>query len=174
MHTIYVVFQSYGSYDVPRISITDARSFQAFAAILDWLTRLASISYWYRSDLNLLFNLWISKVRGYDQVCSRRPIATNKIHTQIPTHFSNLWSWIVVMLSQKRQWFVWAPFYPEFKNIILSKKKKKNTKKKQTLRGKNFRKLVIRSNFHHKKIIMPTFQALTLHQKKQRDCRLTT
>ena len=28
----------------------DARSFQAFAAILDWLTHLAPISCWYRSD----------------------------------------------------------------------------------------------------------------------------
>ena len=32
-HTIYVVFQSRGFYDVPRVLIAGARSFQAFAAI---------------------------------------------------------------------------------------------------------------------------------------------
>ena len=37
-HTIYVVFQSHGLYDVPRVLIADARSFQALDAILDWLT----------------------------------------------------------------------------------------------------------------------------------------
>ena len=34
-HTIYVVFQSRGFYDVPRVLIADARSFQGFAAVLD-------------------------------------------------------------------------------------------------------------------------------------------
>ena len=51
-HTFYVVFQSPGFYDVQRVLIlfADARPFQALAAILDWLTHLASISYPYRSD----------------------------------------------------------------------------------------------------------------------------
>ena len=34
-HTIAVVFQSRGFYDVPRVLIAHARLFQAFAAILD-------------------------------------------------------------------------------------------------------------------------------------------
>ena len=38
-HTTHV-----GFYDVPWVMIADARSFQAFAAIFDWLTHLASIS----------------------------------------------------------------------------------------------------------------------------------
>ena len=41
---ICVIFQSGGFCDVPRVLITDARSFQALAAILDWLTHLDSIS----------------------------------------------------------------------------------------------------------------------------------
>ena len=45
-----VVFQSTGVYDVQRVLIADARLFLALAAILDWLTHLASISYGYRSD----------------------------------------------------------------------------------------------------------------------------
>ena len=40
-HTIYVVFHSRGFYDVPRVFIVDARSFQ---------THLTSMSFWYRSD----------------------------------------------------------------------------------------------------------------------------
>ena len=43
-HTMYVVFQSRGFYDVPRVLVADARSFQALATILDWLTHLPSIS----------------------------------------------------------------------------------------------------------------------------------
>ena len=34
-HTFFVVFQSRGLYDVPRVLIADARSFQVFAVILD-------------------------------------------------------------------------------------------------------------------------------------------
>ena len=34
-HTIYVAFHSCGFYDVPRVLIADARSFQALATILD-------------------------------------------------------------------------------------------------------------------------------------------
>ena len=34
----------------PRVLIADARSFQALVAILDYVTRLASMSCWYRSD----------------------------------------------------------------------------------------------------------------------------
>ena len=49
-HTIFVVFQARGFHDVPRVVIADARPFQALAAILDMVTRLASISCWYRSD----------------------------------------------------------------------------------------------------------------------------
>ena len=41
---------SHGFYDVPRVLIANARSFQAFAAILDWQRHLASISCRYRSD----------------------------------------------------------------------------------------------------------------------------
>ena len=49
-HTIYVVFYSRGFHDVPRVLIADARSFQALAAILDYVTYLASMSCWYRAD----------------------------------------------------------------------------------------------------------------------------
>ena len=49
-HTIDVVFHSRGFYDVQRVLIADARSFQALAAILDCVTYFASISCWYRSD----------------------------------------------------------------------------------------------------------------------------
>ena len=50
MHNIYVVFHSRGFYYVPRVLISDARSFQSLAAIFDFVTKLASISLWYRSD----------------------------------------------------------------------------------------------------------------------------
>ena len=89
-HTIYVVFQSRRFYCVPRVLIADARSFQAFAAILDWPTHLALNSCWYRSDarqygfrLPQAALLWISKVRGYDHVC-RRWSAKKKKNTQNP------------------------------------------------------------------------------------------
>ena len=36
-NTIYVVFHSCGCYDVPWVLITDARSFQALATILDYM-----------------------------------------------------------------------------------------------------------------------------------------
>ena len=49
-HSIYVIFQSCGFHDAPRVLIVDASSFQAFTAILDWLTHLASISCWYQSN----------------------------------------------------------------------------------------------------------------------------
>jgi len=49
-HTIYVVFHSRGFFDVPRVLIADARSFQALAAILDYVTHLDSMSCWHRSD----------------------------------------------------------------------------------------------------------------------------
>ena len=49
-HTIYVVFQSRGFYDVPRVLIGDAKSFQALAATLDYVILLASTSLWYQSD----------------------------------------------------------------------------------------------------------------------------
>ena len=49
-HTIHVVFHSRGFYDVPRVLIADARSFQALAAIWDYVTHLASVSCCYRSD----------------------------------------------------------------------------------------------------------------------------
>ena len=77
--TIYVVFQSRGFYDVPWVLISDARSFQALAPILDWLTiwprfhagidpmpRKMNLDHPCQAAL-----LWISKVRGYDRVCSR-------------------------------------------------------------------------------------------------------
>ena len=48
--TIYVVFQSCRFYYVLHVLIEDARSFQALAAKLDWLTHLASISCWYQCD----------------------------------------------------------------------------------------------------------------------------
>ena len=44
---IYVVFQAHGFLWA---LIADARSFQTFSTILDWLTHLASISCWYQSD----------------------------------------------------------------------------------------------------------------------------
>ena len=50
MHTIYIVFHSSWFYDVPQVLIADARSFQALPAILDYVTHIASMSYWYQSD----------------------------------------------------------------------------------------------------------------------------
>ena len=50
IHTIYIVFQSCKHYSVPWVLMTDARPFHAFAAILDWLTHLASISCWHWFD----------------------------------------------------------------------------------------------------------------------------
>ena len=50
MHTIYVVSHPRGFNDVPRALIADDRSFQALAAILDYVTHLAPMSCWYRSD----------------------------------------------------------------------------------------------------------------------------
>ena len=49
-HAIDVVFQSRGFYDVSRVLIADARSFQVFAAILNRLTHLTHFSCCYRSD----------------------------------------------------------------------------------------------------------------------------
>ena len=49
-HTIYVFFHSCAFYEDPRVLIADARSFQAFDAILDHVTHSASISCWYRSN----------------------------------------------------------------------------------------------------------------------------
>ena len=48
--TIYVAFHSRGFYDVPRILIRMLGHFLALAAILDYVTHLASMSCWYRSD----------------------------------------------------------------------------------------------------------------------------
>ena len=42
--SIYVVFPSRGFYEVPRVLIAAARSFQALAAILDYVTHLALMS----------------------------------------------------------------------------------------------------------------------------------
>ena len=77
-HTIYVFCQSRGFYYVPWVLISDARSFQALVAMLDWQTHLASMLCWYRSNvrrdefrLSQAALLWISKVRGYDHVYSR-------------------------------------------------------------------------------------------------------
>lgn len=50
IHTIYIVFQPCRHYSVPWVLMTDARPFHAFAAILDWLTHLASISCWHWSN----------------------------------------------------------------------------------------------------------------------------
>ena len=81
-HTIYVVLQSCG------ISSWMPGKFQAFTAILNWLTHLASISCWYRSDARQdefwKFQVtlsWISKVQGYHLDCSRW---SAKKHVQIP------------------------------------------------------------------------------------------
>ena len=63
--TIYVVFHSRGFYDVPRVLIAGARLFQALAAILDYVTHLASVSCWSQAAL-----LRISQERGSDHVCS--------------------------------------------------------------------------------------------------------
>ena len=53
-------------YDVPRVFIADARSFQAYVAILDFVTHLASITCWCRSDArqDKFVLLCMSKVRG--------------------------------------------------------------------------------------------------------------
>ena len=45
-----VVLHSCRFYDVPRVLIADATAFQALAAVLDYVTHLASMSCWYRSD----------------------------------------------------------------------------------------------------------------------------
>ena len=97
------VFQSCGFYNVPRVLITDARSFQALATILDYVPYLASISCRYRSDtrqdefwVSQTTLLWISKVRGYDHVCSRwnrnPSYKSRKTHRR---HFPNLWLLLV-------------------------------------------------------------------------------
>ena len=102
--TIYVLFQSRGFYDLRLILIADARSFPALAAILDWLTHLASISWWYRSDArhdefrkSQAVLLWISKVRGYDHVCRRcsKKHANTKYKAikHIERTASSLWFW---------------------------------------------------------------------------------
>ena len=48
--TVSVVFHSHGFYDVPWVFIVDARSFHALAAIVDYVTHLASMLCWYRPD----------------------------------------------------------------------------------------------------------------------------
>ena len=45
IHSIYVAFHCRRFCDVPRVLIADARSFQALAAILDYVTHLALIDY---------------------------------------------------------------------------------------------------------------------------------
>ena len=173
MHTVYVVFQSHGFYEVPRISITDARSFHAFAAILEWLTQLAPISSCFLICEFQKYEVMTKSVVGGH--------ATNKIHTPIPvikqSNTSNTLFQSLIMNSSniitEETVVCVGTLLSWVQQHHFIKKNKKTKKKRQTLRGKNLRKLVIRSNFHHKKIIMPTFQALTLHQKKQRDCRLT-
>ena len=68
-----VVFHSCKFYDVPRVLIADSRTFQALAS--DYVTYLVSMSCWYRSDAgqdeSQAALLRISKVRGYDHLCSR-------------------------------------------------------------------------------------------------------
>ena len=130
---------------IPRVLIADARSFQALAAILDYVTQLASISCWYRSDprqdefrLSQAALLWISKVRCYDHVCRRSAkktckyqLSSNKTHG---THFSNLWLLVVLLFlhtgvrtSRETSGMLSVPFliiimcnvaYSEFINII--------------------------------------------------------
>ena len=71
--TIYVGFQSHVFHNVLWVLIVDARSFQVFLVILDWLIHLASISCWHRSDSRWESQaalLWISKAWAYDHVCS--------------------------------------------------------------------------------------------------------
>ena len=74
----YIIFQSRGFCDVQQVLIMDARSFQSFATILNWLTHLASVRRRYQSNarqdefrLSKAALLWISKVWGYGHVCSR-------------------------------------------------------------------------------------------------------
>ena len=47
-YAIYVFFQSRWLYSVPQALTVDAKSFQTFAAILNWLTHLVSTTCWYR------------------------------------------------------------------------------------------------------------------------------
>ena len=82
--------QYFGRFSFPRVLIVDARSFQAFAAIVDYVTNLASMSCYYRPDArqdefrqSQAALLWISKVRGYDHVCSRWSTRKKK-NTHIP------------------------------------------------------------------------------------------
>lgn len=76
-------FRSRRFYDIPRVLIADTRSFQASAAILDYLTYLALIACLYRIDAkqdefrSQATLWWISKVRG----CSRW---SAKKKTQVP------------------------------------------------------------------------------------------
>ena len=67
-------------YRCPACIDRGCKSFQALAAILDYVTHLASMSCRYRSDakqdefrrrLSQAAISWISKVRGYEHVCSR-------------------------------------------------------------------------------------------------------
>jgi len=96
-HTIYIVFQPRGFYDVLRVLIADVRSFQALAAILDWLTHLAKILCWYHpipgkmtlDYLKLLcYEFQKYKVMTMAVVGGQPKKQNNKTHQ---THFSNLW-----------------------------------------------------------------------------------
>ena len=105
MHTVHADFYSSGFYDVPRVLISDARSFQALAPILDHVTHLASISCWYRSDVrqdrfrrSQAALLWIQKYK----VMTMSVVGGQPKNSQIPVikqqktfHFSNVWLLLV-------------------------------------------------------------------------------
>ena len=108
INTYYLCcFHSSWFCNVFRVLIVNARSFQALAAILDYMTHLVLMSCWYQSDARqdkfTLFQaslLWISKVQGYGHVCStwsakknhKYQLWCNKAHWM---PFSNLWVHVV-------------------------------------------------------------------------------
>ena len=98
-HTIYVASQSRGIYEVPRVLIVDARSFQALAAILHWLTHLASSACWHRSyaflkplycEFRKYEVMFMSVIGGQPKKKTKTqiPVISNKTHW---THFCYLW-----------------------------------------------------------------------------------
>ena len=65
-HTIKLVFHSREFYDVLRVLIADATSFQALPAILDYVIQSASLSCWYRSDNKMNLRLRYCEFQKYE------------------------------------------------------------------------------------------------------------
>jgi len=113
-HANYVVFQSRG--------LTMSRGYWSrmlghFRLWPSHLTGTLDISCWYRSISNARQDelvsqtalMWISKVRGYDHVCSKRSVKkapksqlqSNKTDRM---HFSNLWLLLLIYWQRQLVW----------------------------------------------------------------------